>query len=414
MELSDKVPFDCAASEPCVQAATIRLLNYCQQRNWAGYDPYDSLNSRLFQKAPFLNSRWPRLIMTQALKRFPINFRPMLLIEPSQNPKGLALFLQALLKLRVSGAARDADIYYLAERIVELRSPGTDFFCWGYSFPWQTRTQLVPRGAPNLVCTCFTANALLDLYERQGGNRWLEMAASAARYISERLFWKIGDRASFRYPMPNSETPIHNANFLAAALLARVQRLTGQKGFLDPAMAAARFSLARQRPDGSWFYGEAETQRWIDNFHTGFNLSALRSLRQDSGSSEFDASIESGFRFYREHFPGENGRPKYFHDRDYPVDVHCVSQTILTLIENQDLEEDSLAEAGRVIRWALEHFVSSEGCFYHQKTKWVTNKIPYMRWGQAWMLLALSSYLEALSNSRTEKSSTEEQKVVVA
>jgi rhamnogalacturonyl hydrolase YesR len=412
MEKLEKVSSEPGPITDRAETAAIRLLEYCRQRNWSGFDPYDSLNSRLFQKMPFLNSRWPRIIMTQAMKRSPINLRSLLLVEPSQNPKGLSLFLQALIKLRALGLAKDADIQYLAERIAALRSPGTEFYCWGYSFPWQTRTVLVPRGAPNLVCTCFVASALLDLHESEGESRWLEMAASAAEYIRAQLFWKKGDQAGFRYPMPTSETPIHNANFLAAALLARVYRLTGEAALLEPALAATEYSLSKQQPDGSWFYGEAQTQKWIDNFHTGFNLTALRSMGKSLESDQFDRAIEGGFRFYRQHFLGEKGRPKYFHNRPDPVDAHCVSQTILTLVENIDLEPRSLGEAGEVIDWALKNFVSREGYFYHQKTKWFTNKTPYMRWGQAWMLLALSSYLELVCSSN--KCPGQDQQMVVA
>ena len=45
-------------------------------------------------------------VLTQALKRSPINVRPLALIPKTQNPKALALFLSAFLriaKLRPSG-----------------------------------------------------------------------------------------------------------------------------------------------------------------------------------------------------------------------------------------------------------------------------------------------------------------------
>jgi len=39
--------------------ATQKLLEYCEVNGWAGHDPYDALNSRLFEALPFLNSRIP-------------------------------------------------------------------------------------------------------------------------------------------------------------------------------------------------------------------------------------------------------------------------------------------------------------------------------------------------------------------
>src|SRR5438309_8079350 len=76
------------------KATALKLLAYCEANDWAGYDPYDALNSRVFTALPFLNSRLPRLVLTQALKRSPINIRRLLLIPKTQNPKAIALFLR--------------------------------------------------------------------------------------------------------------------------------------------------------------------------------------------------------------------------------------------------------------------------------------------------------------------------------
>ena len=62
------------------KTAVRKLLAYCQVNDWAGYDPYDALNSRLFTALPFLDSKLPRLLATQALKRSPIDLRRLLLI----------------------------------------------------------------------------------------------------------------------------------------------------------------------------------------------------------------------------------------------------------------------------------------------------------------------------------------------
>src|SRR5260221_4191790 len=82
-----------------VKAATLKLFSYCQSRNWAGIDPYDAVNSRIFQALPFLDRRIPRLIFTQVMKRSVINFRPLILVPPAQHPKALGLFLMSALRL---------------------------------------------------------------------------------------------------------------------------------------------------------------------------------------------------------------------------------------------------------------------------------------------------------------------------
>jgi hypothetical protein len=376
--------------------AVVRLLKYCQANDWAGYDPYDALNSEVFKVLPFLNFRLPRLAFTQVMKRCPFNLRPFLLVPKTQNPKSLALFLTAFLKLFKLGLFDNEELAgIMADRLEGTRSPNTPYWCWGYSFAWQGRNLLVPAGEPNLVCTTFVAEALLDLYEECGHARHLSMAASAADYILNELYWTEGGSvASFKYPTPSSRSEVHNANFLGAALLCRVYKHSGARKLLESAMKVARYSVSKQRTDGAWNYGELPTQRWIDNFHTGYNLCALRRIGQYVQTSEFDDPVTRGFEFYRKHFFRNDGAPKYFHDRLYPLDVHSVAQSIITLVELADLDEGSVRLATAVFEWAMANLWDRRGYFYHQKFVWGTIKIPYMRWGQAWMLLALASLLE--------------------
>jgi hypothetical protein len=244
-------------SQQLIKESITKLLAYCKQNNWAGYDPYDALNSRVFACTPFFKSRICRLILVQFMKRFPINLRPLLLVPREQNPKAIALFLMAFLKLSRFGLLDQENLVgMMVERLVAMRSKNTPYWCWGYSFPWQTRTILVPRMAPNLACTSFVANALLDAYETTCELRYLEMAVSAGEYILNELYWTEGDSiASFSYPLPSLRTRVHNANFLGAALLCRIYKHSGDKKFLAPALKVTRYSSAKQHDDGSWDYG---------------------------------------------------------------------------------------------------------------------------------------------------------------
>ena len=385
-----------------LKAITRALLEYCKKRDWAGHDPYDALNSELFSRFKVLDSRLPRLFLTQALKRIPWNLRSILLIPETQNPKALALFLASVLKLSKLGLLEQPQlIAALGGRIVSLRSQDTRYWCWGYSFPWQTRTILVPRGAPNLVCTVFVTNALLDLYEQSDDERYLAMAISAADYILSDLYWTDdGVTASLAYPLATSRATVHNANLLGAALLCRVAKHSGEKKYVEPAMRVARHSAAMQRTDGSWLYGDAETQAWVDNFHTGYNLSALRSIGHDAETAEFHSLVRKGFAFYRNHFFREDGAARYFHNRTYPIDIHCIAQSIITLVEFNDLEEDSIWLARHVLDWAATNMRDKEGYFYYRALRLGRIKTSYMRWSQAWMLLALTTLLEALHQAR--------------
>jgi hypothetical protein len=379
-----------------IEKTVFALLDYCRKNDWAGYDPYDALNSSLIAGSPLANSKICRLILTQAMKRLPLNLRPLLRVPKKQNAKAIALFLSAFVKLSGRGVAGGEDaIEVMAGRLVALRSQNTPYWCWGYSFPWQTRTIIVPPGAPNLVCTSFVANALLDAYEQIGESRYLAMAVSAGDYILNELYWVDGDsRASLSYPLPSFRVRVHNANFLGAALLCRIYRHTGDKRYLEPAMKVARYSAANQQDDGAWGYGEMSTLQWVDNFHTGYNLCALRAVSRYAGTAEFEPQLRRGFEYYRNHFFTDAGAPRYFHNRTYPIDIHSVAQSIITLLTFKDLDESNVPMALSVFRWAMTRMWDQRGYFYYQVYPFGTIRIPYMRWSQAWMCLALSTLLE--------------------
>jgi hypothetical protein len=374
-----------------------RLLEYCRRSDFAGYDPYDAMNSRLFNALPFLHFKLARQVLTQANKRSPINLRPLLLIPRSHNAKGLALFVSSLEKLSRLGLfpAKEIDSN-LIEKLVALRSPATKYWCWGYNFAWQTRVMLVPKGSPNIICTSFVANALLDAYERNRDARCLEMAVSAADFILDVLFWSEGEKISCFNYTPLWRSQVHNASLLGSALLCRVFKETGEKRFLEPAVRAARYSVGKQYPDGSWDYGESDSppQRWKDNFHTGFNLCALQNIERYGGAGEFARSIRLGFDYYLHHFFGGDWAPKYFDNATYPIDIHSASQSIVTFLALKDLDERNVQRARNVFNWTTANMWDERGFFYFQKRPAFTIKVPYMRWSQAWMLFALASLLE--------------------
>ena len=73
--------------EPDVESVVLALLEYCRARDWSGHDPYDGLNSRVFNALPLRHSKVARLILIQALKRSPVDLRVVLGVPPTKNPK---------------------------------------------------------------------------------------------------------------------------------------------------------------------------------------------------------------------------------------------------------------------------------------------------------------------------------------
>lgn len=374
-------------------AALERLLDYCRNNDWQGYDPYDGLNSPLTRLLP--PSKYLRIAWIQFFKRSPLNLRALFGVKKGENPKGLSLFARALmLAYRATGDERFRnDTEELLERLWALRSPGYgERMCWGYNFDWQSRAFFVPKATPSVVCTTFIAQAWLDHYQLFGVDSSLETARSSCDFVLEDLNRsEDGDNFCFSYtPLDRSE--VHNANLLGAELLARVGRITGEEKLKDAAMRSAGFTMKRQREDGSWPYGTAANQGWIDSFHTGFNLICLNNIINDCGVNEWRGHLERGFRYYDLHFFLADGTPKYYHNKLYPIDIHSAAQAIVTFARLQHLSADAPVKVRKITDWTLQHMWDDKGgYFYFQRTPAITNRVPYMRWSQAWMAYALAT-----------------------
>src|SRR2546423_8864315 len=239
-----------------------------------------------------MRNRLARTALTQMVKRSPVNLRPLLGIRKAANPKGLALAARAVLLLAqheneilpadllddaapstpMLSQSRDSlanDLRALMHKLDDMRCAEYEEACWGYNFDWQSRAFFAPRGTPNVVCTVFAAHAFLDWHEYSGSASGLRIGESSCRFLLNRLNRTAdGEAFCFSYT-PFDTAQVHNVNLLAAELLPRAFHLTGNDEYREACDRAARFTLTRQRADGSWPYGESASQQWIDGFHTG-------------------------------------------------------------------------------------------------------------------------------------------------
>jgi len=382
-----------------IERAYQRLHAWCQARDYAGHDPFDGLNSKLFQKiTPLKNSRTARLAWTQIFKRAPFNMRGLAKIPVERNAKGTALFALAALASfrRARSKETEAEARNLLQDLLAARLTGLSGAAWGYNFDWQGRAFFAARGTPTIVPTAFAARALLEAARVLEDAAYLKMARSACDFILKDLnrSEESADEICFSYS-PLDTTRVFNASLLAAETLAGVSEMTGEKDLCAWAVRAARYVARRQRADGSWAYGAEGFQSWADNFHTAFVLTSLRRVMDACACREEFAEVaRRGDLFWRENFFLADGWPKYYHDRLYPVDAHAAGAAVVALLERQAVDEESLRLAQRVALWAIQNLQDARGFFYYQRRRFYTVRTPYMRWSQAWMMYALARLLE--------------------
>jgi hypothetical protein len=375
------------------QTAYDELFSWCRTRDFAGHDPFDALNSRLFRATPLAQSRNARFIWTQLVKRSPLDVRGVIRVPAERNAKGVALFALAQLAnyRRVKTEESRQRAQEMLTGLWSMKIDGYSGAAWGYNFDWQSRSFFAPREMPTIVATAFAARALIE-----GGQDFHDLqdeARSVCEFIVRDLPRTVDskDEVCFSYA-PKSNTRVFNASLLAAEVLASA----GEGELLDLAERATRYVVNNQRPDGSWSYGADPSQSWIDNFHTAYILFSLhRIINATSFGARFQAALERGYEYWKQNFFLADGWPKYYHDDPYPADAHAGASAVVTFLELSRLDPGSTKLAELVARWTIRNLRDEQGFFYYQKRRFYTVRKPYMRWSQAWMLYALGRLLEA-------------------
>lgn len=375
------------------------LASYIEGERYAGYDPYDTLTSPINFGAL---GKWGAAIAVQAGKKCPVNLRPLLGIHKDINPKAMGLFLKAYcLRYQQSQDLKQKEFAdALFTWLLNHTSQGYGCACWGYNFDWANPDENLKAFTPSVVVTGFVIDGIFEYYKTFNNKAAREVIKSACDFIINKLaITELSHGISIAYTA-KSKGCCYNASLLGAETLIKGYCLVGRQEFLELAQGAIKFVLHQQKADGRWNYSydpETGKEREQVDFHQGFILLSLHHCLRNLGRSwpEVEQAIEKGLTFYwnEQFFP--NGRAKWRLPKIFPADIHHQAQGIITFSELAYLQPKYLQSAKVVADWTIKEMQDKRGYFYYRKHRFYTCKIPYIRWGQAWMLLALTELLKA-------------------
>jgi len=382
-----------------IWASIVQLNNWLEKNDYHGYDTFDGLSAKFLRPFTF-ETKYLRIALQQAVRRFPLNLRPLLRIPKSRSSKGMGFLAKGFVRLQqaTGDKAWGEKAEFALQWLVENQVKGLSGACWGNHFDYQSRGFYMPKGMPTVVWTSLIGHAFLDAYDHLQKEKYLEVAVSACEHILRDLetYPESADAVCISY-VPTLKSWVHNANTLGGSLLARTYSYTRNEVYRALAQKALQYTANHQRANASWYYGEASNTHWVDNFHTAYVLDCFKYYKMGTGDTRFDEQLNAGYQYWKMTFFLPDGTPRYYDYKTLPLDIQCSSQAIDTLVFFHDQDPESVSLALKVANWTIENMQDSTGYFYYRRySSQIVNKTPTLHWGQATMLCALAGLYKRL------------------
>jgi hypothetical protein len=290
---------------------------------------------------------------------------------------------------------------FLASLLAE-RCPGTDEYCWGYPFDWETCFGTFKAGTPLITTIPYVYDALEIGHQAGGTPGYLDVMESIGRFAFAGLpDTETGPGARASSYTPADARRVVNASAYRMWLLANAGVRFGLEEWLERAMSYAAFVLDSQQRDGSWLYAVDGKDAFIDNFHTCFVIKNLvktaRKLPDHPKSGDLLEAASRGYGFYKKCLLDDAGQPLPFAKTqrlslvrrelyDYAEGVN-----LATLMKGLDPEAERIQRC--LVETLIERWQLPDGHFVTRRTVLGKNRVPYHRWAQAQTFNALCRLL---------------------
>lgn len=380
-----------------------KLIDDVELKEYKGFDPYDIKGSKFYSKNFYSNSILPK-IKRKTLDIleifFPYFLRKYFKIEKKENAKAMGLFLLTYINLyRIDKEKKYLDkIENITKWLIKNSNKEYKGLSWGYPFDWNSII-FIEKHTPSSIASVTIGEAFIEIYKTTENKKYLEYVEKISEFMIEELniFFKNENEICFSYtPIDNFQ--VHNINLLDAAFLIEAGDLLNRSDLIEYGKKATNFSISEQNKDGSIFYWSKEQNKnspnHLDLYHSGFEIRALYRISKVLKKEKYTRA----FIKYKDFF-----LKNYFEQKDikitpnsvYPIDIHGCAEAI-NCISSIDEKKEYRNYADKALSFTMNNMYYKNNFIYKIiKVKGIKKKIKisYIRWGDAWMLKALSEYI---------------------
>jgi len=390
-----------------------KLEKWISKNGDAGFDPYDvkGLNLKTMnlmkelEEMTFLQIIQRILLIEIADGYFPKITRKLLHIPPKIHPTSQGLLFSSYLNLYQLYPKKD----YLrkAEKcknwLIENRIMNYNNYCWGTPFSWKSGSTYYNIGTPFAVVCAWIGEAFYKNYQQFNDQESLQICKSICEFfINDLQISNVSkDKICFSYS-PLKKDYVNNVNLFVAEFLIKIGTITNNLVYLDYGHKALNYTLSNQMPNGSipYFGKEAKEKFKTDLYHSGYEIRMLYSIWKLTNNDEILQATKRYLQFFMNNYFHNGIIPKLTPEKGFLVDITACAEVILVFSElRKDFHIDEQF-INNTVNWIICNMQTKMGWFiYRIKKNRYKVKIPYIRWGEAWMMLALSNLLKMEYNS---------------
>ncbi|MGV7224039.1 MAG: hypothetical protein ACQ9MH_21260 [Nitrospinales bacterium] len=402
-----------------------QLFCWLENNGWAGWDPYDVYDNRIgmwMVKRENICQRIASGLTSRANDFFPVALRKVLKVKPQINAKAMGLFAAGFLLLeasenaprQINGEPGYTPCFRWLENHKVIRFGGCG---WGYPFDWRSRI-LIPKNTPTVVNSAIIGDAYWLKYKYHNDKESLLQCQNICQFIVSGLNrggHKDDGSFCFSYT-PVDQFQVHNANLFGAEFLIRIGMETMRDDWIKTGLSAANFSLSEISEDGTLNYWSNDQAKYLqqDTYHSGFEIRALNSIACLTGIKEFRQAADKYFRTWLSDFFSKESSPCFTRGQTDVVEVHSCAEGLLCatkMFEVGNFPRELFLKHVKGVLSAVsrlwvkkapgnEYFASKR---HNQLGFNIKVDIPYIRWGQAWIFLALSAVVATLLSIKDDK-----------
>lgn len=389
-----------------------KLLHWIQVNGDAGFDPYDikGLNDKMLRRMQAVSQlgfidKFYRYFIIELMDAYvPRLLRKWYKVKPKIHATAQGLLFETYLNLYLLREDPDfaAKASHYRDWLIANRSTIYPEFSWGTPFRWRSGDVIYDIGEPFAVVNAWIGNAFYKNYKLHNTTEDLEICKSICEFFVNRLhISRISeDKVCFSYSAVKP-TFINNANLFVAEFLIRIGQETNNQDYIDLGTKATNYSLSTQLDNGVLPYFGPEEKKALkyDSYHSGYEIRMLYAISKLLEDDKIKGSVQQYFDFYTRHFlAGRRCLTKA--NKRYPVDITAAAECLLLLSQTKEFLSNTNLYEG-IIHYIIDQLQSEHGWFIYRIQKpGIKIKIPYIRWGEAWMALALSETLLILKQEQ--------------